>query len=414
MHSFIYSEMNNIHDAGYFGVNNRNKLAEGCKDFFTVVHEKQNRSMMSNIDRDSIVAYYPGSFGTFHKGHYSVVSNAVMRLLAEHPRKKIFVVIAPSNSSYAIAKYGKDNVMSTNKYRYDKIMERDFYPITRCAEEVSILVDTEPMLNYVEDQNVTDLVLNFVKRHGIVWDEFEVKPYLICGKDCASFTNLPKDRINVMHIDDSTGESTSNNSWKSQFVKKKKSVLVRYNHERDFALFMKYFANKDSGFGDIVGQHIATEKRKLMNRKLLAHNDRILSITICKDYADIFPYVKVSRRFENPLAGAELNYNQPGLIAIRNLVAQCASNGMSLEVIDSDVYSGATKKAILQTGAEFYAVHDYSEKTGDFDIIDIDDFKKQEYRYPYVDVAERCSMYAFDAEMHERFQSFVNELRGIQ
>lgn len=340
------------------------------------------------ISNQTLVAYFPGCFAEFHIGHLDVVKQAV-----EHCKtitNDYLVVIAPANSDYTTEKYGKDSLFATNKYRYDRIC------LMLTGIEGNVAIDLNTMLNYKVDFNFTDLILDFITRQNVKFDELVHVPRIVCGKDRDYFANLVKltDKIDVFYVEDTTGASSSGHirSVGNSKVAKKK-LLLRCNNVSEHDLFCKFFRDEYAGvYLDFISREVEDAKK--------VHSYFPFDVTICKDYAGFLPYVKVHRRFDNPLSS-------DGHI----------TEGISFEglrVLDSDIFSGGTKNFIASKGGKLYAMHDFSERLDEYELLDFPDFYKPDFCYPFVDISSRCSMQAFDLDAHNNFAAFKDALKKIE
>ncbi len=140
------------------------------------------------ITTDSLVLYYPGAFGAFHDGHLSVVVNAyrACKDIADH----VVIVISPAHSDYVRHKYSNSTINSQLKYRYDQIRAK-LDNLVIDGRQVEYMIDLSASTNYRCDNNVTDLIDNFLKQNNCDINQMRYPPTLICGKDRDQFTNLP-------------------------------------------------------------------------------------------------------------------------------------------------------------------------------------------------------------------------------
>jgi len=340
------------------------------------------------ISCKTLVAYFPGCFAEFHVGHLDVVKQAV-----EHCKAitdDYLVVIAPANSDYTTEKYGKDSLFATNKYRYDRICSM------LAGIEGNVAIDLNTMLNYKVDYNFTDLILDFITRQNVKYDDLVHVPRIVCGKDRDYFANLVtmSDKIDVFYMEDTTGASSSGHirSVGNSKVAKKK-LLLRCNNVNEYRLFRDYFQDEYQG---IYLEFIEREVKDAKELHALINFD----VTICKDYACFLPYVKVHRKFNNPLSSGDGHITE--------------GNFEGLVVLDSDVFSGGTKNFIANLGGELYAIHDFSNNLDSFELLDFPDFYKDDFCYPFVDISSRCSMRAFDLAAHNNFAAFKAALKNIE
>ena len=376
---YIYNNVPEIflEEAGFF-VPNEEPLRLSENSYIKNVNNKV-------ITEDTLVLYFPGSFGCFHKGHMDIVHRAVAD--AKNITDDYVLVLSPANSDYAIDKYGYSN-FATNKFRYERIMEQ----IKDCG--YNIIVDLNPMLNYTVDHNFTDLLKWFCDYEvGVNIDELKYAPVIVGGKDRDfSIINDLTNLIQFWYYDQQVDFSTSGNYKPEQHTKH--DVLVRVHNDVEFDLFVRYFS---SYYNEIKPIYIKDEIKQL--KKL----DLDKCITICKDYVNYCHYVKLSRTYETPL-------DKPTFTEEDRLRF---SNFYGFTAIDSDIFSGGTRDFLNSVGIKTHAFTDLS-KTDNTELLDIDDFKCDNYCYPYIDVASKCSLPAFDCEMHKHYNSFITELKNLE
>ncbi len=341
-----------------------------------------------NITRNTLIAYFPGCFAEFHIGHLDVVNQAIAACKAI--TDDYLVVISPANSDYTTEKYGKRSLFATNQYRY----ERMCYVLN--GVDGNVAIDLNPMLNYKVDYNFTDLVFDFVCCQGLVYAELLHTPRIVCGKDRDYFGNLKKvtNKIDVIYVEDTTGASSSAyiKTVKDTAVPRK-HLLLRVEHYEQYEQFDTFFADQYASIDYILLNDEIEQARKL-------HAIEKFDVTICKDYADFLPYVRTHRRFENPLERGNGHITE--------------GTFKGLKVLDSDIFSGGTKNFIANQGGSLYAIHNFEKQLDTHELLDIADFYDDKFDYPYVDISSRCSMRAFDLELHTRFAAFKNLLKGIR
>lgn len=385
--SFIYSDIANKSPNENLGLLGWFDPKESFEVIDASVNYVKFLGRPAEINKYTLIAYFPGCFAEFHEGHLDVVRQAIRQ--CQQITNNYLVVIAPANSDYTVEKYGKDSIFATNKYRYDRICKM------LSGIDGRVAIDLNTMLNYKVDYNFTDLVCDFVRRHHLNYDDLYHVPRIVCGKDRDYFGNLTKatNKLGVIYVEDSTGASSS------AYIKSldnskltKKNLLLRCDNAEQHKLFVKYFGEQ---YNHVQLQLLSDEiaMAKTMN---YIHN---FDATICKDYADFLPYLKVHRRFENPLSSGD------GHTIYNDL--------KGLKVLDSDIFSGGTKNMLASQGGMLYAVHDFSGCLETHELLDIADFYDDKYCYPYVDISSRCSMRAFDLEAHNNFNAFKNELKKI-
>lgn len=329
-----------------------------------------------SVTENTRVIYFPGSFGTFHEGHVAVAKAA----MAKHRRS--LLVIAPANSDYNVEKYGAWSVRASNKHRYEAIKQA--LP--------KAVIDIDPMLNHRCDQNFTDLLEQFLLGHGLTIESMKNPPIILTGKDRADWLHLNDvhSHVKVEYFDDTTGASTS--ALVDQ-QRPKKHCKLRCHNARELALFKAYFEDQYLSIEPIYLEEEIERARRAVEAIEISH-------TICKDYAHLVPYIKLSRNFANPLEDGTHHEDDPRFTP-------------GMVILDSDIYSGSTRDFIERQGCEFYALYNYSGATDKVELLDIDDFRKPDFCYPYVDISSRCSMQAFDFDFHYHFKAFKAELNHV-
>lgn len=375
--SFIYSDF--LASIGWFETKVPFKSLDSNINFVKFINSPVN------ITSNTLIAYFPGCFAEFHIGHLDVVKQAIS--LCKEITDDYVVVIAPANSDYTTEKYGKNSLFATNKYRYDKICSM------LKGTQGNVAIDLNTMLNFKCDYNFTDLLFDFVSRHNVDYDNLTHQPRILCGKDRGYFANLAKvtNKINIFYVEDTTGASSSGHiKTNGNTSIPKKNLLLRCENQDQFDLFNSWF--KDY-YNEIVLQLISDE---IETAKQL-HKTHKFDVTICKDYADFLPYKKVHRAFENPLATSIGNVTD--------------STFQGLAVLDSDIFSGGTKKFIASQGGTLYAIHDFSDRLDTWELLDFADFLDDKFCYPYVDISSRCSLPAFDLDFHDKFNRFKESLK---
>lgn len=345
------------------------------------------------ITENTAIAYYPGAFGTFHAGHVSAVTKAIEYIKTISPEDYV-VVISPANSDYTIEKYGKDSVYSRNDYRFGKICE------ALEGIEGNVAIDLAPMLNSTCDHNFPTLLKDFVETRDSIdsIESLKHKPVVIVGKDRKDFAlmKLVVDDIDFLYVEDTTGKSTSQiKSEDSNSVFKKKKVLLRCEKKSHYHLFVSYFAKE---YETIFPLYIEDEF-------LAAHsiwNENKIDFTICKEYIDIgIPYQRLSRKFKHALDVPKEFIHDEDISFEGKLI------------LDSDVYSGETKRYIESRGGKLISVMDFTNETGEWEIVDFNDFLNTDFCYPDFDIATRCSMRSFSHEDHKNYKNFVKRARDL-
>ena len=338
-----------------------------------------------SLTKDTKILYYPGAFGVFHDGHVSAIVSAIN--FYKSSGIKVLAVIAPCNSDYTASKYGAYSPMAANKQRYESIKN--------CLPE-GVIIDLNCMLNYIEDVNFTELLLRFVKVHGFEMKDFTHKPTLVFGKDRQQWEALKNysDEIDTFAAPDVTGMSSSNLKailYPNDIVKK--DCVLRCHTIEEYRHFRSCFADQYKTIKpQLISQEIAD-----VDHFVNHHKTNLPVVTICKDYAGILPYYPLSRTWINPFEQGGFSDNK--LKHLRKSL-----------VVDSDTFTGSTRDYILSLGHEFVAMNEYScEET---EVLDIDDFRKDDFRYPFTDISYRCSMQAFDSKMHHKFNNFKFLMKG--
>ena len=366
-------------ECGYFTP----KCAHRIFDSFNSYVHKGSLSRKKQIDYETRVLYYPGSFGSFHAGHLSVIWRAIEQVAKV--TDNYVVVVAPANSDYVAEKYGEWSVRASNKRRYDNIKQHMF-------TQRDMWIDLNPMLNNPCDYNIDTQVEQFLQAElkcGI--KDMVHPPMVLCGKD-RDFSKITdyQGYLDVFFADDSTGFSTS--KTENELIEKKDLILRVHNYAQ-FDLFCKYFSKH---YKSIKPQLIGTEK--FVAQEYARMNG--IRYTNCKDYADFLIYIPLSRKWINPLEhsgfdGDEWHFNRIS----------------GQKVLDSDCFTGSTADHLQRKyNIDSISLVDLSDRD-DVELLDIDDFYT--WQYPYVDISYRCSMPAFSAEDHLYFADFVKELKGI-
>ena len=344
------------------------------------------------IDKNTLIAYYPGSFGTFHEGHISAVKQTISHL--KKFSENYIVVISPANSDYAIDKYGKNSVHSRNDYRFNKICQ------SLSGIEGNVAIDLSPMLNSVCDTNFPLLVKDFVESQiSAPITELKNKPIVVLGKDRKDFQliKLIVDDLDFFYVEDSTGQSTSKiirEEGNAQYNKKK--VILRYNKIQELDLFERFYGDL---YEEIIPSPIE-EELKIVSFQLKFN---CIDFTICKDYAGFngVQYHRLSRDFAHALDTPKK------FIHDKNL------DFKGKRILDSDVYSGETKRYIENLGGQLFALYNFEGQENEWEIVDFDDFKNPKFCYPYKDIATRCSMPAFSFEDHVKYQEFLKKVNSL-
>lgn len=331
------------------------------------------------IDSQTQVAYYPGCFAHFHDGHKQLID----QWLEETETSNKIIVISPANTDYTYSKYG-DVVEASNKSRFDQIKKWvDDHPL-----KDHIFIDLNPMLNFTQDQNFTDLMGDFLRRQGFTFSDMNTPMTLICGKDRDNYKKLAEltNKIKVYYQEDSTGFSSSKMGFTAR---KKKHLILRCNSKSELLLFESYFEDQ---YESITPSYLDDEIASVRNIAYLGKD----VFTICKDYAAELPYIPFHRKWKNP-------FERDGF--------ETSGDFANTHIIDSDSYTGSTKSELLRLGASEVQVILKGTDPEFIEIIDYADFKDPMFRYPYTDITERCSMQPFTNEMHLLYNVFLDGVK---
>lgn len=326
-----------------------------------------------------VIGYFPGCFAEFHAGHISAIQKFT------EPLVDPLVVIAPSNANYTFEKYG-DVEQASNKYRFDKIKSFE-KELDEKIGKGNWCIDLNPMLNFDRDHNFTDLLEDFLHRHGSSLDTIEFKPYIICGKD-RDYRKLETvtDKLSVFYAKDTTRESSSRLIAESPKPRKKKKLFLRVEHEEQYNLFKSWWSEQYESIEPIyLHQELDILEGKISK----------FTATCCKDYKHLLPYIHISRRWDNPLMQSD--HWTDGHI-------------LNLNIVDSDIYTGSTRDFVESKGGQLYSIFDFSGMTDEVEVLDYNDFQKMEFCYPYTDISSRCSMQPFNKSMHEYYNAFREDI----
>lgn len=398
--SYIYDEISVKHgvdvveECGYFYSGYFNPLDINSHNVFSFFEQEKQ------ITKDTQVFYYSGAFSFFHEGHISVIKKAF-----EMAKDDFVFVISPANSDYIYQKYDyKYNV--GNKARYERIVKMLKQSFT-IEQLQNITIDLNPMLNFTKDYNFTDLMRYYIEKY-IPIDELVHKPVICCGKD-KDFQKLVDytDKVDVLFVgrenDDYLDYHSKEFLKKSDYQLDKKRCYFRCNNEKEYNVFkdkFKYYYTRIEPF------YIEQERNEV--RRIIEENEKSNSpkriATICKEYADLLPYIPFSRQFENPLENPTFVDNP--LFDEYDLI------------IDSDSFTGKTKEFITDKhDVEFFALYDiqsYGFDVNKLDIVDISDLVRDDFCYPYVDVMERMGLCCFTSETHDLLDKTRWKLKQIQ
>ena len=386
MIKYDYSNMSSSDiEAGFFEVENKQKISLKTKHQVFYFNENLNKK----INSDTIVLYYNGAFSTFHDGHSLCIKNAYEEMI-KRKIENFIIVISPSHTSYSLYKY-KDYDIS-NKSRYDRIK-------LKCLESLSndildyLCIDLEPMLNYTEDQNFPDLILDFCNSFNI---KIGNKHAVICGKDKTwnKLTELTKLNILFNFVENDSIYNFSSKDEIHKYPKKnKKKLYLRCINEEQYILFCFYFKGKYTTIEPIY------LKDEIFIAKKMAIENKI-QYTNCKEYADFLNYIPYSRTYINPLENT---------INLKPIL-----NKNVTSILDSDVYSGGTKIAFENIGVKFYSVYDLQNKTDEYELLDVLDMYDDKLNYPFYDISSKFSISPFDKEDYKVFNQFKKEMKNIK
>lgn len=378
--SFVYNNIPDVFldEAGYFNPPVPFKPLSD-RNFVININNKK-------ITKDTLVLYYPGSFGFFHEGHYDIVCRAIND--AKQLTDDYVLVISPANSDYSASKYGNSSFAS-NKHRTNRILS------VIGGTDLNIIIDLNPMLNFEVDHNFTDLLDNFIKMNSVC-DIVDMKytPVIVAGKDRNfSILNDLTNMVQCWFYDEKVVCSTSKNF--TPLPLKKKKLFLRVHTKQEYDLFCSFFSNWYNGIEPIF------IKDEIEFVKSLPKND--MYITICKDYADLLPYVKLSREYDTPLSEPYHNsyYNKT------------LEEYIGYTVVDSDIYSGSTRKFVENLGLKMVSYINLEDCTDEVELLDIDDFKKPDFTYPFVDLTSKCSMPVFTLNEHQIYNRFKEKLKML-
>ena len=327
-----------------------------------------------SISKDTLVIYYSGSFGQFHEGHLNVVERAIQD--AKQITDNYVIVISPTNSDYCVSKYGAYSNLSSNKERTNNIKK-----IIEERGLTNVVIDINAMLNHYSDQNFTDLLQYFINHNCNVKSLTELThiPVLVGGKD-RDYRSITKhtDLVGFWFYEEEVARSTSTDT--TNIIQDKKNLVLRVNNISEYDIFVS-----------LMGQYYKSISYIMIDGETnrVSKMDKDKCITICKDYSHILEYIPLSREYETPLSEPKHN------IQDRDKFLQYKGK----VVIDSDIFSGGTKDFIETVcGLRMEALIDLRHTN--VELLDIDDFKKPDFRYPYVDLSSKCSLPAFTYKEH--------------
>lgn len=405
--SDIDNEMQKI---GYFETTTNSYLKNiDSKKVIELIYCKiKDKSYISK--QEHVIGYYCGSFSIFHDGHISVIKDFFNYVKKNHPNhfvnKKFKIVLSPANSDYLVEKYNGHYTFTENKFRFDLIKEKikgDKF-LNKLWSDGCLVVDINPMLNNLHDYNFTDLIKNFCDHHY----PNSIK-YIICGKDKKYFKNLEKyqDYLKVFYSKgkkDLDGNLISSSALLKinpyQYNFNKKDLILRCWNVDEYLLFKKYFSHQ---YKNIIMQDI--------NEEISYFNSQEIKIdfTICKDYKFLYPYIPFHRQYDNPLGNTHFDKTK-----MDNFLKKKNINLDSKVIIDSDCFTGATKHFLeSEYNCRLYSFIDLSNLHHQVELLDIDDFRLDDFAYPKYDMASKCSMPSFNFSSHKNFNEFKTKLKQL-
>lgn len=388
--SFIYNEMQaserQKYHVGFFKTKLEFKEIEPNNNFVYSFKE----SSEITINKDTTILYYCGAFTYFHKGHLALITKSYLEMKAKG-FKDIKVVISPSNSDYIYEKYGP-KVNARNKERFERIVK---FINDNCPLGISenVIIDMNPMLNMECDYNFTDLIRNFIEKY-LPYDNIKT-PYIICGGDRKYFKNIEKftNKIKVICFD--RFDNTSSSQFKTEMgVFNKKEILLRVHTKEEYKIFNKHMKIFYKSITPILISEEIKQVKNLIDLNTNSGYDNIK--TNCRSYRDILDYDSVHRVFKHPLDF------EPSV--------QSEKLKSKTLYIDSDVFSGATKKHIESFGSSLTVLYDFRFKQETHDIVDIDDMYKSNFKYPFYDLSERMGLEMFSVNTHKVIKDLKEEL----
>lgn len=376
MNHSVYSEI--LTSLGWFDTG-MGKPEPFCADYRVLTNQPYGPGDIQDTTR---IAYYPGCFAEFHDGHMAVIRQVLSILKEEGGDYRL--IIAPANSDYTMSKYG-DVLQASNKYRYDRIVER----LRTEPGMERVHIDLNPMLNFDRDHNFPDMIDDFLKGQGWSLDAMKSRVLIVCGKDRDwSMLNRVQNKLATLYVEGDDTSSSAIMASKPPMPRVKKDVIVRCTTWLDYERFKKYFGKQYKTVTPLYKNHELDMARALMR-------EHKFDFTICTEYMDLLEYRRLSRRWVNPLEQSREFWDQ----SIGDV------NGKL--ILDSDVFSGTTRDFIESRGGKLIPVFEVDPETTE--VVDYDDLIHNYLQYPHADVAWRCSMAPFTKEDHANFAAFLKE-----
>ena len=177
-------------------------------------------------------------------------------------------------------------------------------------------------------------------------------------------------------------------------MKNKKEILLRVHTKEEYKIFNKHMKIFYKSITPILISEEIKQVKNLIDLNTNSGYDNIK--TNCRSYRDILDYDSVHRVFKHPLDF------EPSV--------QSEELKPKTLYIDSDVFSGATKKHIESFGSSLTVLYDFRFKQETHDIVDIDDMYKSNFKYPFYDLSERMGLEMFSVNTHKVIKDLKEEL----
>lgn len=349
------------------------------------------------VTEDTLVFYYPGCFTAVHKGHVDVIKRVYE--YASSLTDNFVIILSPSNYSYVREKYPEHTAFDINTNRINQLK----YIVTDINEDYLEyrvpIVDFNCMLNSMKELNFLTSLDYCLQQLGI--SHLKNPPYIVCGKDTDfSLLNKHTDAVKILHFDASYNVSTKDFLKQKSFIKK--HCIFRCRTEKQYEIFCKHLSKY---YASIQPSYLEDEKKAVQNIIDTLPKDRKV-ITICKEYQDILPYHKVSRGINS------ISNSYEHLVPVGSNII----TGEDLYIIDSDIYTGITKRYLersKQAKQTVYAVMDFSNKHTEYEIVDYLDMVGDKFDYPYQNISYRMSLPEMTVEVYQDFKQLKKELIEI-